>query len=107
MLRRDERGGLQLPEQMDDFPNIGVLTSERMELLKSHSPDDDAMRASRARQKLGAIARHNTQQRAALCDTCGDTGQIVAYDSQGKLIGNADCPECDGTGGGGFSGSQV
>ena len=115
LLRRDERGGLQLPEQMGDFPNIGVLTSERMELLKLHDADDEALRVARAREKLRSwqkLRAHKRRlarrpQRDALCDTCNDAGEIVAHDAQGNVIGNVECPDCQGTGGGGFSGSAV
>jgi len=82
----------------------GVMTSEDLEWLKVHAPVINSQRAYDARLKLKILS---STKRDYLCVMCSDTGEIVAYDAQGNVLGNVDCPECDGTGGGGFSGSQV
>lgn len=104
LTRRDENGGAQLAGGFQPKYR-GLLTSTDFEYLKLHEQQTDEQRAADARLKLRALAER--PKRDYLCDMCQDTGTVVAYDSQTNPLGSVDCPECDGTGGGGFSGSQA
>jgi hypothetical protein len=102
LVRRDKNGGAQVAHGL---PTVhGLMTSDVYESLRAESATDDAQRAADARLKLRALA---ATQRDYLCETCSDTGEVNAQIPPGGSIVSVTCPDCDGTGGGGFSGSEA